>query len=108
MLQIKNSGPQFKKGDVITIKNTLGEEIICTFVEEDATALTITDAWALGMTQKGMSLQPPVVSANMSGEMKFPRLSVMWALPTDEQFIPGYKQQVTGIEIVAASTKIIT
>lgn len=103
-----NSGSIFKKGDTVTIKNVLGEEFICTFVEKTATDYIITDAWALGMTQKGMELLPPVVSADMRGEVSFPICMTMWILPTDERYIPGYTQQVTGIEVVSASTKIIT
>jgi len=103
-----NSGSIFKKGDTITIKNNLGEEIICTYVESTENHHIISDAWALGMTEKGMQLMPPCVSADFSGEIKFPKSMTMWILPTDERYIPGYKQHVTGIEIVSASTKIIT
>ncbi len=103
-----NSGSIFKKGDTVTIKNTLGEEFICTFVQKTDTDYVIKDAWALGMTQKGMELLPPVVSADMRGEINFPIIMTMWILPTDERYIPGYTQQVTGIEIVPAGTKIIT
>lgn len=103
-----NIGAKFKKGDVITIKNVLGEEIMCTFVEEDSSHYIITDAWALSLSQKGMVLMPPVASGNMKGEIKFAKAHTMWATLTADEFIVGYKQQVTGIAIVTKSTKIIT
>lgn len=102
-----DSGTSFKKGDVITIKNILGEEIMCTFVKEDSTHYIITDPWALGMSQEGMTLMPPVVSSEMKGELKFAKIHAMWAIASNDQFIPGYTKQVTGIEIVTTSKKII-
>ncbi len=104
-----NSGSSFSKGDTITLKNILGEEIMCTFVKEDITYYYITDAYALGMAQQGgMTLTPPVFSGEMTGEIKLQKIHIMWALPTEEKFIGGYKQEVTGIQIVAPSKKIIT
>ncbi len=103
-----NSEPKFSKGDVITLKNILGEEIMCTFVEEDNTHYTIKDAHALGMTQQGMTLAPPVFSGELKGDLKLQKIHILWAVPTQEKFVPGYKEEVTGIQVVAATTKIIT
>lgn len=103
-----NTSQTFKKGDVITLKNILGEEIMCKFVEEDATHYTITDPWALGMTQQGMSCLPPVVSGDLSGEIRFLKSHCMWAVPADEKFVPAFIEHVSGIAIVPKGSKIIT
>ena len=104
-----NSESRFKDGDIITVKNILGEEIICTFVEEDLTHITIKDPWALGMSQQGMQLMPVVVSgAEIKDSVKFAKTHAMWVIPTDEQFHAGYRKHVTGLDIVEQSTKIIT
>ncbi len=102
-----NKESSFSKGDVITLKNILGEEIICTFVEEDSTHYTVTDALALGMSQQGMTLTPPVFSGEISGDLKVQKIHTMWAVPTQEKFVAPYKQEVSGIEVIETSKKII-
>jgi len=103
-----NTEPKFKKGDIITLKNILGEEIMCTFVEEDSIHYTVTDAFALGMSQQGMSLALPVFSGDMKGDLKLQKIHTMWAVHTAEKFVQGYKQEVSGIQIVETSKQIIT
>lgn len=103
-----NTGTSFKKDDVITIKNVLGEEIICTFVSEDSATYTITNPLALGITQQGMTLIPPVTSGELKGEMKFAKAHTMWATLTKDEIVTGYKSQISEILVVTKSTKIIT
>jgi hypothetical protein len=48
-----NSESKFSKGDILAIKNTLGEEIICEYVEEDLATYTIKQPFAMALTQGG-------------------------------------------------------
>lgn len=97
----------FKKDDIITLKNILGEEIMCTFVEEDSTHYTVKDAYALGMSQQGMTLTAPVFSGEIKGDLRLQKIHIMWAVPCQEKFVQGYKQEISGIQIVETSKKII-
>lgn len=103
-----NTTSSFKKDDIITLKNILGEEIMCKFVEEDSTHYTISDPWALGMSQQGMSLMPPVVSGDMSGTVQFAKAHCMWAVKADEKFVPGFIEHISGIAVIPKGSKIIT
>ena len=103
-----NSKSSFSKGDIITIKNILGEEIMCTFVEEDLTHYTIEKAFALGMSEQGMDLLDVVFSGDLSGELKFQKAHAMWAVKTEERFLQGYAQKTGGVHVVTPDKKIIT
>ena len=109
-----NSGSAFDKGDIITIKNILGEEIICTFVEEDATTITISDPWAVASQAGGIGLVPPMVTGEFPKGKEFPvqRAHILWVGLSFEKHTPGllatYRKEVTGIEVVESSKKIIT
>jgi len=102
-----NSGSSFSKGDIITIKNILGEEMMCTFVEEDITHYTIKDAFALAMSEKGMDLLDLVFSGEMSGEVKFQKIHTLWAVKTEERFLQGYAVKTGGVHVVTPDKKII-
>lgn len=102
-----NSGSSFKKGDVITIKNILGEEIMCTFLDEDSTHYTIENAFALAMSEKGMDLLDVVFSGSMEGEVKFQKTHALWAVKTAERFLQGYAQKNGGVHVITPDKKII-
>ena len=40
-----------KKGDVVTIKLTTSEELICSYVEDDADSYTVDRPFMVGITQ---------------------------------------------------------
>jgi len=102
-----NSGSSFKEGDIITIKNILGEEIMCTFVEEDLTHYTIENAFALAMSEKGMDLLDVVFSGDMEGKVKFQKTHALWAVKTAERFLQGYAQKTGTVHVVTPDKKII-
>jgi hypothetical protein len=102
-----NSGLSFKESDIITIKNILGEEIMCTFVEEDSTHYTIENAYALAMSEKGMDLLDVVFSGDMEGKIKFQKIHVLWAVKTSERFLQGYASKTGGIHVMTPQKKII-
>ena len=102
-----NTTSNFKKDDIITLKNSLGEEIVCTLVSEDGANYIIKNPYAIGMTEKGPMLVPPVVTGDMTGEIPFPKSHVMWAVPTDSRFQAGYTKEVTGIDLLVPDKKII-
>lgn len=103
-----NSKSTFKEGDVITIKNILGEEIMCTFVSEDMTHYTIKNAFALAMSEQGMDLLDLVFSGDMKGEVKFQKAHSLWAVPTAERFLQGYATKTGTVHVLTPDKKIIT
>ncbi len=95
-----NSNTKFSKDDVITLKNILGEEIVCKFVSETPTHYTINHPVALGMGQQGMQFMPPVVSADVSnGDLEFAKAHVMWAAKTQAEIESAYVQATTGLAV---------
>ena len=102
-----NSGSKFSSGDVITIKNILGEEIMCTYVNEDSTHYTIKDAFALAMSEQGMDLLALVFSGELEGEIQFQKIHALWAVKTAERFLQGYAAKTGGVHVVTPQKKII-
>ena len=94
-----NSNSDFKKDDIITIKNILGEEIICKYISEDSTSYTVNRPIALGMSQQGMQFIPPVVSGEVDGDMKFQKAHAMWVTLTQSEIQSAYVQQTTGLAV---------
>jgi len=97
----------FKKDDIITIKNTLGEEIVSKFVSEDLTHYTIDKPLALGMSEKGMQFMPVIVSGDIPGNAIFPKSMVMWAVPSKADIGSQYIQVTTGLAVPGNNQKII-
>ena len=88
-----NSESRFKKGDIIAIKNILVEEIICEYIEEDATSYTVKTPFAMAMSQGGagfaQGLQAPAVR-----------------LPRTEQFTGQQRIYVTEYDISNTQEKV--
>ena len=104
---IINTGSSFKKDDIITIKNTLGEEIVAKFVEETLTHYTVDKPLALGMSQQGMQFMPVVASGHIPGHLDFPKAHVMLAVPTQSEIGSQYIQTTTGLAVPVPNKKII-
>ena len=102
-----NTGSSFSNGDIITIKNILGEEIMCTFLKEDDTHYTIKDAYALAMSEAGMDLLAVVFSGDLEGEIRFQKTHALWTVKTAERFLQGYASKTGGIHVVTPDKKII-
>jgi len=103
-----NSESRFKKDDVLALKNILGEEIICAFVEEDSTHYTIKKPFAMAMTQNGPAFAPAVMFGDCDGEMKILKSQYLWAVPGNKEITAAYTQQVSSIMVPQKDTKIIT
>ena len=104
-----NTSTSFKKDDIITLKNILGEEIICKYVEESPTHYTIDKPLALGMGQNNQpQFMPVVMTGNIPGQVEFPKSCVMWAVPTQGEFGSQYIQVTTGLAVPGNNQKIIT
>ena len=103
-----NTTSSFKKDDIITIKNTLGEEIVSKYISEDATHYTLDTPLALGMGQNGIGFAPAVASGVMDGHLEFPKVLAMWAVPTNAEITSMYIQTTTGLAVPGGNQKIIT
>ena len=99
---------KFKTGDVITIKNILGEEIICKYETEDQDNYVISEPFLMAMAQQGPMLVPVVMTAVEIKETPFKKDHAMWVVESQEDVKNMYIQKTTGIVPVAANSKIIT
>jgi len=103
-----NTSTSFKKDDIVTIKNTLGEEIISKFVEESDTHYVLSKPLALGMNQQGFQFMPVVVSGvTDSSNLQFPKSLVMWAVPTETNISSEYIQVTTGLAVPGNKGQIL-
>ena len=93
---------------VILLKNILGEEIICEFVEETATHYVIKQPYAMTMTEKGPGFVAAVMFADVSGEVRVRKEHFLYALPAHPEIAPAYTHQVSGIVMPQKTGKIIT
>ena len=103
-----NSESIFKKADILLLKNILGEEIICEFVEETATHYVIKQPFAMTMTEKGPGFVAAVMFADTTGEMSVRKEHFLYALPAHPEIAPAYTHQISGIVMPKKSSKIIT
>lgn len=109
-----NSESKFDKGDIIALKNVLGEEIICEFVEDDAECYYVKCPFAMAMSQGGAGFAPPVMFAEPITKFKdrvilLRKAHIMFAFPAREDIVQAYKAETTGIvPATPKETKIIT
>ena len=103
-----NSEFKFDKGDVLALKNILGEEIICEFISETPTHYTINKPFAMAMTQQGAAFAPPIHFGDIDREFEIDKSHLLWATVGNKEVTAAYRQQVSGIMVPEKNNKIIT
>ena len=109
-----NSESSFNAGDIIALKNVLGEEIICEFVKEDSDNYIVKCPFAMAMSQGGAGFAPPVMFAKPIKDMKDKEVTlrkahIMFAFEAREDITQAYKAETTGIvQATPQEQKIIT
>jgi len=95
----------FSEGDVVTIKNTLGEEIIAEFKSETADTYYIRRPVVIAMMQQGIGFMPAMVSAEMGdSELAFSKANALWpAMRTNDELAKAYTEHTTGIALATSA-----
>jgi hypothetical protein len=86
-------------GEVVTLRLTTGEEIICKLVEDTATNVLISKPMVLSMGQQGLGMMPFIFTVHPDKNIKLAKASVVMMEATDKQFADQYIQSTTGIKL---------
>jgi hypothetical protein len=86
-------------GEVVTLRLTTGEEIICKLVEDTATNVSISKPMVLSMGQQGLGMMPFIFTVHPDKNIKLAKASVVMMEATDKQFADQYIQSTTGIKL---------
>ena len=86
-------------GEVVTLRLTTGEEIICKLVEDTATNVSISKPMVLSMGQQGLGMMPFIFTVHPDKNIKLSKVSVVMMEATDKQFADQYIQSTTGIKL---------
>lgn len=91
--------PEFKTGDIVSIKTTNGEEIIAKVVEEHHGCHWFEKPLALQPNQSGqIAFVPPIFSAKDDAICKLYTKNILWMTHTHEDAEAAYLTASTGIE----------
>ena len=86
-------------GEVVTLRLTTGEEIICKLVEDTATNVSISKPMVLSMGSQGLGMMPFIFTVHPDKNIKLAKASVVMMEATDKQFADQYIQSTTGIKL---------
>jgi hypothetical protein len=86
-------------GEVVTLRLTTGEEIICKLVEDTATNVSVSKPMVLSMGQQGLGMMPFIFTVHPDKNIKLAKASVVMMEATDKQFADQYIQSTTGIKL---------
>lgn len=88
-----------KENDVITIKLTSGEELMCRLVEERDDYFKVSKPLVVGMTNNGPALMPFLFTVHPDKDVKIHKPVTIVEL-SDEEFAKQYIKSTTNIAIV--------
>jgi len=90
-----------KAGDIISLKVTSGEEIICKLVEETDNVLIVSKPFALVPGgQGGLGMMPWILSINPDTKVTINKNTIMLNQKTDDGISKQYLEQTTGLTMV--------
>jgi hypothetical protein len=98
-----------KDGDVISLKMSSGEELIGSFVSEDANSYTIDRPVCLGQGPKGGPALMPylmTVSPDRARNLKINKALVVTTASTDKELADQYTSALSGIQLAPAGMKL--
>lgn len=89
----------YKQYDTVTVKTVTGEELVCRFVEETDSHLTIEKPLALTATQDGMGLVPYAFTIHKDAKIKLNKSAVTFVHKTEESMAKSYVESTSGIKL---------
>lgn len=94
-----------KKGDVISVKLTSGEEIFGRFISESHDAIIIAKVMKLVMAPNGSPGFTSILQTSSQEELEFNKNHCLLIAQTDEQIKNDYIQSTSGIKIATPEDK---
>ncbi len=88
-----------KKGDVVSVKLTSGEEIFGRFVGESTDAITMSKVMKLVMAPNGLPGFTSVLQTSSQEELQFNKNHCLLIALTDETIKNDYIQSTSGIKV---------
>ena len=98
-----------KDGDVVTLKMSSGEELIGTYITDDATSYTIDRPVTLSVGPKGGPALTPylmTVTPATTRNLKINRALVVCMANTDKELADQYSSAMSGIQVAPAGFRI--
>ena len=90
-----------KKGDVVTVKLTTSEELICSFEDEDDIHYMVDRPFMVGVTSQGIALMPwlQAVDVQSSRTVKINKKHIVAIAEPVEAIAKQYSSQMSGITL---------
>jgi len=98
-----------KDGDVITLKMGSGEEILGSYISEDAFSYTIDRPVTLSVGPKGGPALTPylmTVAPGRSRNLKINKAMVVTTANTDKELADQYNSALSGIQVAPSGFKL--
>jgi len=93
----------FKPNDVVTIKLITGEEIITKLVSVDDSFYKVSKPLVLSISQQGPAMTPLLLTADIEGEISFPKNVVIVMAKTEKTTANQYIKGTSGIQPATSS-----
>ena len=90
-----------KKGDVVSVKLTTSEELICSFEDEDDIHYMVDRPFMVGVTSQGIALMPwlQAVDVNSTRTVKINKNHIVAIAEPIESISKEYSSQMSGITL---------
>lgn len=91
-----------KKGDVISMKLTTSEELICSYEADDSDTYTVDRPFMVAMSQQGIMLMPwlQAVDVQSSKSVKINKNHIIAIAEPVASIAKEYSSQMSGIKLI--------
>jgi hypothetical protein len=91
-----------KKGDVISMKLTTSEELICSYEDDDSDTYTVDRPFMVAMSQQGIMLMPwlQAVDVQSSKSVKINKNHIIAIAEPVASIAKEYSSQMSGIKLI--------
>lgn len=89
----------YKKGDVVSLKLTSGEELVGKVIEESDDSISLSKPMMIAATQQGLGLAPFMFSISNDAKVVLNISSILCVIKTEKEFAAQYTENTTGIAI---------
>jgi hypothetical protein len=91
-----------KKGDVISMKLTTSEELICSYEDDDNDTYTVDRPFMVAMSQQGIMLMPwlQAVDVQSSKSVKINKNHIIAIAEPVASIAKEYSSQMSGIKLI--------
>jgi len=86
-----------KKGEIVSLRLSTGEELVGTLRDEDTKEITIEQPLIVGRSEKGFGLMPYLMTVEQESSVKISTRHIMSIGATMEEVAKGYKKQTSKI-----------